>query len=125
VALTLDEPILVQQHRGTERSECFVEQTVGRALNASFWEAEELIIKRFEKSKLSDLTAELLDIARAHFSAGDLRRSSRRQQCSKSVARRSTKPALPLDASFTRDIWIHFHELNHSMQPLPFWFRSF
>jgi DNA-binding IscR family transcriptional regulator len=54
----LDEPILVQQHRGIEMPECLVEQTVGRALNATFQEAEALIIKRFEKIKLSDLSAE-------------------------------------------------------------------
>jgi Rrf2 family protein len=53
----LDEPILVQQHRGTERPECLVEQTVGRALNATFQEAEELIIKSFKKIKLCDLSA--------------------------------------------------------------------
>ena len=54
----LDEPILVQQHRGTERPECLVEQTAGRALNAIYEEAEALIIKRFEKIKLSDLSTE-------------------------------------------------------------------
>ena len=53
----LDEPILVQQHRGIERPECLVEQTVGRALNTIYQEAEALIIKRFEKIKLSDLSA--------------------------------------------------------------------
>jgi Rrf2 family protein len=53
----LDEPILVQQHRGIERPECLVEQTVGRALNAIYQEAEALIIKLFEKIKLSDLSA--------------------------------------------------------------------
>lgn len=53
----LDEPILVQQHRGIEMPECLVERTVGRALNAIYQEAEALIIKRFEKIKLSDLSA--------------------------------------------------------------------
>ena len=53
----LDEPVLVQQHRGTDRPECLVEQTAGRALNAIYQEAEDLIIKRFEKIKLSDLSA--------------------------------------------------------------------
>ena len=37
--------------------ECLVEQTVGRTLNAIYQEAEALIIKRFEKIKLSDLSA--------------------------------------------------------------------
>ena len=53
----LNEPILVQQHRGIETPECLVEQTVGRALNATFQEAEALIIRRFGKIKLSDLSA--------------------------------------------------------------------
>jgi Rrf2 family protein len=52
----LDEPILVHQHRGLEMPECLVEQTVGRTLNAIYQEAEALIIKRFEKIKLSDLS---------------------------------------------------------------------
>jgi DNA-binding IscR family transcriptional regulator len=52
----LDEPILVQQHRDTEMPDCLVEQTVGRALNAIYQEAEALIIRRFEKMKLSDLS---------------------------------------------------------------------
>jgi Rrf2 family protein len=52
----LDEPILVQQHRDTEMPECLVEQTVGRALDAIYQEAEALIINRFEKIKLSDLS---------------------------------------------------------------------
>jgi Rrf2 family protein len=54
----LDEPILIQQHRGTERPECLLEQTVGRTLNETFQEAEELIIRRFEKIRLSDLSNE-------------------------------------------------------------------
>lgn len=54
----LDEPILIQQHRGTEKPECLVEQTVGRALNETFQAAEDLIIERFKKTRLSELAAE-------------------------------------------------------------------
>jgi DNA-binding IscR family transcriptional regulator len=52
----LDEPILIRQHRGTEIPECLVEQTVGRALNEIFQEAEELMIERFKELKLSTLS---------------------------------------------------------------------
>ena len=66
----LDEPILVQQHRGIEMPECLVEQTVGRALDAIYQEAEALIIKRFETIKLSDLStafhARLVERSRKH-----------------------------------------------------------
>jgi Rrf2 family protein len=66
----LDEPILVQQHRGIEMPECLVEQTVGRALDAIYQEAEALIIKRFETIKLSDLStafhARLVETSRKH-----------------------------------------------------------
>lgn len=54
----LDEPILIQQHRGTEKPECLVEQTVGRTLNETFQAAESLIIERFKKIRLSDVSAE-------------------------------------------------------------------
>jgi Rrf2 family protein len=66
----LDEPILVQQHRGTEMPECLVEQTVGHALDAIYQEAEALIIKRFETIRLSDLStafhARLVERSRKH-----------------------------------------------------------
>jgi Rrf2 family protein len=52
----LDEPILVQQNRGIEMPECLVEQTVGHALDGIYQEAEALIIKSFDKIKLSDLS---------------------------------------------------------------------
>jgi Rrf2 family protein len=54
----LDEPILIQQHRGTEMPNCLVEQTVGSALNKTFQAAEDLIIERFKKIRLSELSAE-------------------------------------------------------------------
>lgn len=54
----LDEPILIQQHRDSENPECLVEQTIGRTLNETFQEAEDLIMKRFEAIKLSDLSVE-------------------------------------------------------------------
>lgn len=55
----LDEPVLIQQHRETERPDCLVEQTVGGALEQAFQEAEELIISRLSKIKLSDLRESL------------------------------------------------------------------
>ena len=54
----LDEPILIQQHRGTEKPECLVEQTVGRTLNETFQAAENLIMERFKKIRLADVSAE-------------------------------------------------------------------
>ena len=54
----LDEPVLIQQHRGAEKAECLVEQTVGRALNETFQAAENLIIERFRKIRLSELSGE-------------------------------------------------------------------
>lgn len=53
----LDEPVLIQQHRYIENPDCLVEQTVGHILNQTFREAEEAIIKRFEKIKVSELYA--------------------------------------------------------------------
>jgi Rrf2 family protein len=54
----LGEPLMVMQHQGDPESKCLVEQTVGRALNESFAEAEALLIQRFGQIKLGDLTQE-------------------------------------------------------------------
>lgn len=54
----LDEPVLINQHRGAENPKCLVEQAVGGALNAAFDAAENLIIERFGRLKLSTLFAD-------------------------------------------------------------------
>ena len=52
----LAEPVLIFQHRGDENSKCLIEKTVGQALNQAFQEAENLVIRRFAKIKLSALS---------------------------------------------------------------------
>lgn len=94
----LDEPILIQQHRGTEKPECLVEQTVGRALNETFQAAEDLIIERFTKIRLSELSAEFhlllersLDGKQETSMSGVSRRSG--ASSSRSASRRGQPPA--------------------------------
>jgi Rrf2 family protein len=54
----LGEPVLIQQHRKPLSSSCAIEHVVGRSLNQAFQEAEELIMRRFSKIRLDDLSSE-------------------------------------------------------------------
>ena len=54
----LGEPVLIQQHRKPLSPNCAIEHVVGRSLNEAFKDAEELIMKRFSKIRLNDLSLE-------------------------------------------------------------------
>lgn len=54
----LGEPVLIQQERVIDPPECRVERKVAETLDATFREAENLVLRRFERMKLSDLLDE-------------------------------------------------------------------
>lgn len=52
----LGEPVLIQQHRAIGKPECLVERAVARSLEDTFRDAEDHILKRFGRMKLSKLS---------------------------------------------------------------------
>lgn len=69
----LDEPVLIQQHRGLATPECLVEQAVASTLERTFQEAEDLIRNRFQGLKLADLS-------KAYHAQAKKSRKNRRQR---------------------------------------------
>ena len=62
----LGEPVLIQQHRKPLSPNCAIEHVVGRSLNEAYQDAEDLIMKRFSKIRLNDLSSEFHPLHEKH-----------------------------------------------------------
>lgn len=62
----LDEPLILFQENRTEHPKCLVEQAVNQSLDSAFEEAHEMLMKKFNSVKISDLSADFHQRMKKH-----------------------------------------------------------